>query len=111
MVWRVRDRASFEALRRSARRARRGAVTVSFAEVGAEGRPRVAFAIGKRAGGAVERNRLRRRLRAVAAGLGNDLEPGVYLLSAGRTATGLTYPELKSQVTEAMTAAPQARPR
>ncbi|HUY21323.1 MAG TPA: ribonuclease P protein component [Acidimicrobiales bacterium] len=109
MVWRIRDRATFEALRRTGRRSRRGPVTVTFAAVGEETRPRVAYAVGRRVGGAVVRNRLRRRLRAVAADIGGTLRPGAYLVAAGREATGLPYEDLKAHVTAAMTSASQDR--
>ena len=69
MVWRIQDRATFEALRRSGRRARRGPVTVTYAAVRPAPEPRVAYAVGKRVGKAVVRNRLRRQLRAAVAGM------------------------------------------
>ena len=109
MVWPIKDRATFDALRRTGRRSRRGPVTVTFAAVGEHPVPRVAYAVGKRVGGAVVRNRLRRRLRSVAAGAGATLRPGAYLVSAGREATDLPYEDLKAHVTAAMTSASQDR--
>ncbi len=67
VVWRIRDRATFEALRRHGQRSRRGPITVTYVVSGDDSVPRVAYAVGKRVGGAVVRNRLRRRLRAVVA--------------------------------------------
>ena len=58
--------------------------------------PRVAYAIGRNVGGAVDRNRLRRRLRAVVAELNPG--PGSYLLGVSPAASGLTYEELKAHV-------------
>ena len=109
MVWRIRDRATFEALRRSGRRSRRGHVTVTFVAGGDEAVPRVAYAVGKRVGGAVVRNRLRRRLRAVVTETSGSLVPGAYLVAAGPEAAGLPYEDLKAQVTAAMTSASRAR--
>ena len=110
MLWRIRDRGTFEALRRSQARARRGPVTVTYARSGDAPVPRVAYAVGKRVGNAVVRNRLRRRLRAAAAEAG-ELEPGAYLVAAGPAAASLPYEELKREVARAMTAAPgTARP-
>ncbi|MDR3649738.1 MAG: ribonuclease P protein component [Acidimicrobiales bacterium] len=109
MDWRIRDRATFEELRRHGHRSRRGPVTVTFVEVGDPGVPRVAYAVGKRVGGAVVRNRLRRRLRAVVADAAGSLAPGAYLVAAGREAAGLPYEDLKDQVTAAMTSASRDR--
>src|SRR4051794_7109137 len=78
---RVRSARDFDALRRTKHRARRGPIRVAWvpSPVGAgDGSVRVAFAVGRRVGGAVARNRLRRRLRAVCAGL--SLAPGDYLV-------------------------------
>jgi ribonuclease P protein component len=65
--------------------------------------------VGKRVGGAVVRNRLRRRLRAVVTDITGSLEPGAYLVAAGREAVGLPYEDLKAQVTAAMTSASRDR--
>ncbi len=107
--WRIRDRTTFEALRRHGRRSRRGHVTVTFVELDGAGVPQVAYAVGKRVGGAVVRNRLRRRLRAVVADTVGSLAPGAYLVAAGREAVGLPYEDLKAQVTAAMTSASRDR--
>jgi ribonuclease P protein component len=103
VVWRIRDRATFEALRRSRLRGRRGAVTVTFSSGGV--RPRVAYAVGKKVGGSVERNRLRRRLRAAVAEAESGVAPGAYLVAAGPAAGELGFEELKRTVAAAMTAA------
>ena len=97
-LWRVRDRATFAALRRDGRRRRAAAVSVTSVPA-VSGQPAVAFAIGRAVGGAVERNRLRRRMRAVLAEL--DLAPGTYLVSAGPAATRLSPAELRAQLVEA----------
>lgn len=110
MVWRVQDRATFEALRRSSHRARRGPVSVTFAAVGHVAEPRVAYAIGKRVGKAVVRNRLRRQIRAVVDGM-TGLPTGAYLVSVGPGATVLTYEDLRTKVITAMTAASGERHR
>lgn len=104
MAWRIRDRATFEALRQSSARARRGPVRVIYAAVGGTERPRVAYAVGRRAGTAVARNHLRRRLRS-AVQESDRFEAGAYLVSAGPEAAGLGFQELSEKVTDAMTAA------
>jgi len=105
VVWRIRDRATFEALRRNGQRSRRGHITATFVVGGDDTGLRVAYAVGKRVGGAVVRNRLRRRLRAVVAEASGSLAPGAYLVVAGSEASGLPYEDLKAQVTAAMTSA------
>lgn len=105
MAWRIRDRSTFETLRRDGRRSRRGPITVTYAPAGDAPVPRVAYAVGKKVGGSVARNRLRRRLRAAVADMGSELGPGAYLVSAGPEAAGIAYEELRATVAAAMTAA------
>lgn len=64
--------------------------------------PRVAFAIGRKAGGAVVRNRIRRRLRAIVREVEPLLQPGAYLVGAGAEASSMPYGELKATVCEAL---------
>ncbi len=101
-LWRVRDRASFAALRRDGVRRRVGALTVTRLAVEAGGSPvpAVAFAVGKPVGTAVDRNRLRRRLRAIIAQA--DPPPGTYLVSAGPAARTLSDQELRDLVQRGM---------
>jgi ribonuclease P protein component len=104
MVWRIGDRATFEVLRRSGRRARRGPVTVTYAPAGDATQPRVAYAVGRKVGNAVTRNRVRRRLRAAVAET-PELRSGAYLVAAGPAAARESYDELRRQVATAMVAA------
>ena len=96
------DRATFVALRRSGRRVRRGPITVTFLAGDPAEEVRVAYAVGRRVGGAVQRNQLRRRLRAAVAELGQQLRPGAYLMGAGPEARSLSYEELKASLKEAL---------
>jgi|SRR6516225_10052354 ribonuclease P protein component len=90
---RVRDLRTFRALRRAGRRGRSGPITVTaLVDTAPEAGARMAFAVGRRVGPAVVRNRVRRRLRAIAADL--DLAPGAYLVSAAPEAAGLDFGEL-----------------
>lgn len=74
------------------------------------GPPRVAYAVGRAAGNAVARNRLRRRLRAAVREHADLLEPGVaYLVGAGREALGVSYETLSAAVARALEAGDRPR--
>jgi ribonuclease P protein component len=93
-LWRITDRRTFQALRRSRHRVRRGPLTVTWLppEAGQPAPPRVGFAVGRATGGAVVRNRVRRRVRAALRELllEDRLPAGTYLL--GATAEVATMP-------------------
>jgi ribonuclease P protein component len=109
VIGRVRDRATFEALRREGRRARRGPVTVVYLPAGTPP-PRAAFAVGRNVGNAVVRNRVRRRLRAVLRDIEGGrhqaprLAPGAYLLTARPEVVDVSYDELARLVGSACAA-------
>ena len=103
MIRPVRDRRTFVALRARGIRVRRGPLALTFLDEGEEsGGTRVAYAITKRVGNAVERNRLRRRLRATFAELASQapgtVPVGVLLVSAGPDASGRDPEELRNDV-------------
>jgi len=102
LIRRVSDRATFEALA-GARRLRVGSVSIRAVRLGASGPPRVAYAIGKRTGSAVVRNRVRRRLRAAVALHEAELAAGgAYLLAADQRAMTAPFVELADQVGRAL---------
>jgi ribonuclease P protein component len=82
---------------------------VTYSPVGTALEPRVAYAVGKRVGGAVKRNHLRRRLRAAVAEVAVEVRPGAYLVAAGPEAGGIGFEELKRTVAAAMTSASEER--
>lgn len=106
MIWRVRGRSEFADLAR-ARRTVRAPLDVRVVCRDSSEPPRVAYAIGKRLGGAVERNRLRRRLRAAVQESAELLTQGcAYLIGARPEAHVLTPIELRTTVRDLLSAAP-----
>ncbi len=102
LIGRISDRATFEALRRAGRRARRGPVTVVYAPGPVD--VRAAYSVGKGLGTAVQRNRVRRRLRAALRELHTDtggLPPGAYLVIASPPAARASYAELRRSIASA----------
>ena len=61
--------------------------------------PQVAFAIGRTAGTAVKRNRVRRQLREVLRRHSPDLRPGLYLVVLTRPAVDISYSDVLQSVT------------
>lgn len=101
LIRRIGDRATFDALRRDGRRARRGAVTVVFLAQDARPGTRVAYGVGRRVGSAVVRNRVRRRFRAAVRALDAErggLAPGAYLVTARPEAAAAGYAELEASL-------------
>ena len=92
----------FAALRRTRHRVRSGPLRVSWVPGPAGSPPCVAYAIGKRVGPAVVRNRLRRRLRAVVLELRPP--PGDYLVACDPDAASLPFSDLKDLVSKALAA-------
>ena len=83
---------------------RRGPLTVTWVPGEPDEPTRVAYTIGRKVGGAVVRNRIRRRLRAVVRETRELLRPGAYLLGAGPEAATMPYGELRAAACEALNA-------
>lgn len=60
--------------------------------------PRVAFAIGRQSGIAVDRNRARRRCREALRGV--TLPPGLYLFGLTRPAHDVSFARLRTSVVD-----------
>jgi len=115
LIWRISDRRTFLELQRSGRRARSGVLSVTFVPAPDDqstGRPatepdppRVAFAITRRFGPAVDRNRVRRRLRAaiseIAGRTPSPVAPGAYLLTVRPEALTRTFEQLTQDLEQA----------
>jgi ribonuclease P protein component len=111
-IGRVQHRATFLDLRRYGTRAASGPLTVTFVadaaprpgtEARHPARTRVAFAVPRRVGKAVVRNRVRRRLRAVFAEADPTRAPaGAYLVAVRPGVADLSYRELSEHVHRAL---------
>lgn len=115
-MWRVRGADAFSALahprEHGGTRRRSGPVTLVFVPAasvptlggGAAPRPCVAFAIGRKVGPAVVRNRLRRRLRDELAGLerADRLPAGAYLVALAPAAASVDGPTLRRHLRVAL---------
>ena len=105
LIWRIRDRATFAQLA-AVRRRRRGPISMSFLPGDPSFPPRVAYAVGRRVGPAVVRNRVRRRLRAAALAHRAELRPGgAYLFGAAPAAAAAPYAEIDAAVAQLLTGA------
>jgi ribonuclease P protein component len=101
LIHRVRGRALFARLGRAPAR-RRGPVSVRALAVG-DGPPAVAYAISRRVGNAVIRNRVRRRLRTAVERQERLLRPGhAYLVGVSPAAADATYRELEHWLRECL---------
>ncbi len=65
----------------------------------------VAFAISRKVGNAVVRNRIRRRLRAAMDGLSPAPSSGLYLIKCGDGTGQLSYDEIQQHIQVALTRA------
>lgn len=98
LIRRVRGHGTFRDLARAPAR-RQGALAARLLAGDPAQPPSVAYAVPRAFGGAVERNRLRRRLRAMVRELESELVPGgAYLLSAGPAAMNTSSVELRDTV-------------
>ena len=102
VTWRIRDRTTFVELRRRGVRARIGPLSVAHLPDDLGQPPRIAYAIGRHVGGAVVRNRVRRRLQAAVTELvttgHHQLPSGAYLFTVAPPAVELSFDGLKDNV-------------
>jgi ribonuclease P protein component len=108
-VSRIQSQRTFDQFRTSGTGGSSGPLRVKFVRQNSWSKAEVAYALGKKLGGAVVRNRLRRRLRAIVTTEGIELSPGAYLVSAGPGATALSFAELRVAMGQAVKTATGAR--
>lgn len=102
----IRRRATFSQFKTASRRGSAGPVRVRFLDRAPDGLPAVAYAVGRHCGGAVTRNRIRRRLRAAVRQLATEaLPPGSYLVFADAEAAALPFGDLVACLERAVRAA------
>jgi ribonuclease P protein component len=74
-------------------------VSLRYLADGSQEPPRVAYALGRQFGTAVERNRARRRLRAaIALDKALLLPGGAYLFAADRAVMTIPFPTLREHI-------------
>ena len=89
----------FQTVMRHGRRAGRRSLVVHLAAAGDDRPPRAGFVVSKAIGGAVERNRVKRRLRHLCGEELDALPAGSMLVvRALPAATGATYAELRADL-------------
>ena len=122
MIWSIRRRPTFEALRRPQRRVRSGPISVAFVsrealgsvalgDLGNYSISEFAFSIPRRVGKAVTRNTIRRRLRAEVARLQEGLAPGAYLVATAPAAATVGARELAAHLDRALAPFRERPPR
>lgn len=93
----------FERLAREGRTARARGLWVSAITDSSLGEAQVAYAIGRKAGGAVRRNRLKRQLRHIVRSCNHAMCPGWYLVGVSAGVDQLTYRQMESTLARLLT--------
>jgi ribonuclease P protein component len=112
-LWRVTDQTTFATLRSDGQRARVGGITLTWLPSAADDTARrAAFAVGRNLGGAVVRNRIRRRLRsALRTLLDSDALPaGTYLVGGSPRLATMAWSTLLSDLRAAVQQATAGSP-
>ena len=100
MIERITGRREFETLSRHGRRARTQTLWCRYLPDSTAVPARVGFAIGRPVGGAVVRNRLRRRLRHLLTTDPQPLGHGVLLIGARPPAAERSFDQLRAELME-----------
>jgi ribonuclease P protein component len=100
LIGRISQKGVFERLSREGTYARHDGLWVSCLQDPSLSRPHVAYAIGRSAGNAVKRNRLRRQLRHLMAARASTLRPAWYLVGVS---SGASITPVESRLAAALT--------
>jgi len=103
-------RQEFARLSREGRRRRQGCLWVAAVASSEAGGVRVAFALPRKAGTAVERNRVRRRLRAAITPLEQQIPPGWYLIGVTRPAREISWRDICTDLPGVVNGPAERRP-
>ncbi|NLA34754.1 MAG: ribonuclease P protein component [Actinobacteria bacterium] len=100
MIDSIRYRWEFAQLRSDGQYRRSGPIGLRWIRDGELPAPRVAFAIGKGVGNAVQRNRIRRRLRELLRSFDQheQIVPGRYLFIVSQQATTSSFDDLRTHL-------------
>ena len=105
-------RADFQAVYKEGGKRFSGNVTIFYRERQDEAGPRVGFTVGKVLGGAVERNRIRRRLRAVAGRHLSELSGSIdVVMHPRKSVLNLEFTKLDAEVEQLFAAIQKGRAR
>ena len=77
-------------------------MTVSFVDRPEWDRPQVAYVVSRKVGNAVQRNLLRRRMRAILADQAGELRTGAYVVRSSPAGPALEFKELKVAMSQAV---------
>jgi ribonuclease P protein component len=99
---RVRTRRQFALFATPTGRGQSGPLRVSFVAQESSQYPDVAYAISRRVGNAVSRNRIRRQLRALVDDLNPQPRSGLYLIRCGFETGNLSYDQLHHHLHQAL---------
>jgi len=99
VIWRVTKRQTFIDLKRKGKRVRHGSVSMIYFPLETK-YPQVAFSLTRKFGGAVKRNRARRRLKSafLNAFEGHSDLSGAYLISASPRVTDISFSKVVSEL-------------
>ena len=97
------SQATFQALRRPKGRSRRGPLQVRWVPLEGDGTEvQVSYAISKRCGNAVQRNRIRRRTKSASRRVSQGSPAGAYLITTESEVATMTFQELTDQLASAL---------